>query len=478
MRNQDCTQPTKALDYTKGFQDYQNVNAKPKKRVSTRILHFGMGGVLLVLGTLMENQAAAQVSSVIANQVPQAPLQTQQQQEEPSEMDVFAPTTPPSEASLPRIFRYGPVQLRPFLDYRFNYGSGILSAPGSSQNSIIQEVSPGLLIDLGRNWVVSYSPTFRFYSANEFQNGVDQNLALIGSVSYEAWTFGLSQIVQLTSQPLAQTGSQTGQSTYSTTLSANYAFNSRWTTDLSLYQDINLISGFQNSYDWGTMDWLNYVFNSRLNAGLGAGAGYVLLNSNSQSNTNLFNNPNQTYQEVQGRVNWRATDKVSFQLNAGMDIRQYQAAGFNNTLTPLFGLTIQYQPVKATQIAVTAGRSVGPSDYFLGAQQSVATSVNASLTQRLFRDYSLEVGGGYSVTDYNSPFNGSENNAPPTGFGNNTGNNTIRSDDEISFNVQLSHPFLKRGTWAIFYQYVRNNSTLSSFSFLSSQVGFQLTYAY
>jgi hypothetical protein len=227
-------------------------------------------------------------------------------------------------------------------------------------------------------------------------------------------------------------------------------------------QAINLISGFQNSYDWNTLDWLNYEFWPRLNAGIGAGVGYVLVGSNGQSGTS---NPDQTYEQLQGRVNWRAMDKLSFQLNAGFEVRQFLASGYNTTLNPLFGLTIQYQPFESTELSINAGRTVAPSDYYLAAQQSAVTTAGAYLNQRLFREFSLQLGVTYSVTDYNSPVAG-------------VANNVLRTDDQISFNAQISHPFWKRGTWAVFYQYANNTSTVPGFGYESNQVGFQISFAY
>jgi hypothetical protein len=420
-----------------------------------------MGGVLLASGTLVNNHAVA-AQSVIGNMVPQPPVETLDQQAQPNEMDVFEPAGQAPESTVPQIFRYGQFQFRPFLDYRFTYGNGIQNQPGFSQDTIVQEVSPGILIDLGPKWLLQYSPTLRFYSNNQFRNGVDQNIFLTGGVTYEAWTFGLSQTVQLTSAPLAETGAQTDQSSYSTSLTASYIFNSRVTTDLSVNQAINLISGFQNSYDWNTLDWLNYEFWPRLNAGIGAGVGYVLVGANGQSGSS---NPDQTYQQLQGRVNWRAIDKLSFQLNAGFEVRQFLASGYNTTLNPLFGLTIQYQPFESTELSINAGRTVAPSDYYLAAQQSSVITAGAYLNQRLFREFSAQLGVTYSVTDYNSPVAG-------------LANNVLRTDDQISFNAQISHPFWKRGTWAVFYQYAHNTSTVPGFGYESNQVGFQLSFAY
>jgi len=50
---------------------------------------------------------------------------------------------------------------------------------------------------------------------------------------------------------------------------------------------------------------LNYQFWPRLTAGVGAGFGYV----------NVDTGSDQTYEQLLARVNWRPTDKLSFQIN-------------------------------------------------------------------------------------------------------------------------------------------------------------------
>jgi hypothetical protein len=42
----------------------------------------------------------------------------------------------------------------------------------------------------------------------------------------------------------------------------------------------------------------------------------------------------------------------------------------------------------------------------------------------------------------------------------------------------LSHPLLKRGTCAVFYQYSDNQSTEPGFGYQSSQIGFEISYGF
>jgi len=128
-------------------------------------------------------------------------------------------------------------------------------------------------VDLGPHWALDYTPTFQFYSSDKFKDNMNQAVALTGGVDYEAWKIGLSHNTQITSEPMVQTGAQTDTASHATTLNASRALNSKVSADFSLNQTIMLVTGFQDSYDWNTMDWVNYEFNPRLNAGLGAGPG-------------------------------------------------------------------------------------------------------------------------------------------------------------------------------------------------------------
>ena len=408
---------------------------------------------------MLVDEAITAAPSVIASQAPPTPLTTGWQQSQPDEMDVF---TQPSEAeSIPQLFRYGPLVLRPHAAYRFLYGNGIQSALGNQEATAIQELSPGLLVDLGTHWAMDYTPTLRFYSNSKFRDTVDHALQLTGGQEFGDWRLGFLHGSQFTTTPLAETGGQTEQTTHVTGLTAAREFNSELSADFALNQQISLVTGFQDAYTWSTLDWLNYRFWPRLTVGLGAGGGYVKIKDTSGSRTAA--NLDQTFEQLQARVNWRAAEKISFQISGGLEDRQFNTAGSGDSLNPIFGAAIQYQPFKNTQISLSASRTVSSSDYYLAAQQAESTMVGLNLSQRFLKKFLLGLGVAYGTTDYTTAVAAAAQN---------------RSDDNVSFNARLSHPIFKRGTASVFYQYADNHSSGPGLSFQSNQTGFEISYRF
>ena len=370
-----------------------------------------------------------------------------------NEMTVFsAEGNAPGGAQETQPLQYGIFNLRPHPSYRFLYGNGILSGTNQAESTVINQLSPGFLLEIGRQWTLDYTPTWTFYSNNHFRDTLDHAVTLTGEASYEDWTLGLSQGFTLSSDPLVETATQTSQQTYSTAIKASYQFNNKMSTDLGLSQDIISADQFNSSREWSTRDWLNYEFWPRLNAGIGVGFGYL----NEQSG------PDMTYEQLLCRVNWRATDKISFQLNAGGEDRQF-LGGAGDLLNPIFGAAIQYQPFEVTKISISADRMVSAS-YFTNSTTE-NTDFIGDLNQRLLGKLYLDLQGGYHVVKY----------VASASAGSTVGN---REDDFYTFSVQLSYPFAQRGTVAAFYQASSDSSTQVGYSYSSSQVGCQISYRF
>jgi Putative beta-barrel porin 2 len=390
-----------------------------------------------------------------------------------SPMQVFAP---PPDTAPPLPLQLGPITLHPHLDYQLSYGNGIQSSPGQARNTIINQVSPGILFNLGKHWTLDYTPTLFFYSSSSFQNVVNQSVRLgWGSVYGADWFFSGSQSYSSSSNPEVETAAQTDQETFATALNASYQFNEKMSLDMGLNQDLNYVGNggntknqiqnqvqqsqnLANSKSWSTLEWLNYQFWPRFNAGLGAGFGY-----NQQDNS-----PDSIYEQYQVRVNWRATDKVSFQLSGGLQDQQYLSGGASDLLTPIFGGTIQYQPFEQTKLSVTASRTVSNSSF--QNQVTINTGITADLNQRLLGKLNLDLSGGYATTEYQASASGLS---------------TSRNDNLFSFGARLSCPLLKRATVSVFYAYSNNASSQSGFAtagsgygYTSSQGGLEIGYQY
>lgn len=383
-----------------------------------------------------------------------------------NDMAVFVPTGHEvRDEGLPQPLKFGNVVFRPHGTYQLIYANGLEAGRFAfpqfghtnyarlAVNTIIQTVSPGITVDLGRHWTADYTPTIRFYSNDALRDSVDHSASLVGSVFYEDWLLGLSQTFLLTDSSLAETAEQTRQELYETRLTASHQLSEKYSTDLLLRQQLTFVSGAQNSRTWSTLDWLNYQVGKRVYAGIGAGLGYV----------NVDVGPDQIYEQLLGRLQWRVSEKVSLSVHAGLDYRQFLDDGFSSPLNPIFGGSLQYQPFEHTQITLSADRSVSSSDYFLAAQSSETTTVSLNVNQRFLEKFYLSAGVGYTHTDFSGSFGG---------------NSTVRADDNYFLTARISRNFLKRGNVSVSYQYGDNYSSLPGYNYRSNQVGVEVGFAY
>jgi hypothetical protein len=421
--------------------------------------------LLLVLATPLFGSRVPGGQGIIVNPstVPNLLPPVVQEAEAENEMNVFVPFGSMTDETLPKPFQYGMVTLRPHVGYSFLYGDGIQASPTNHQSTAIQQLSPGIAMDVGRHWTIDYTPTARFYSNNQFKDGVDHAVSVVGGTHYEDWVLGLTQNFLYTTAPTSETGAQTEQESFVTGLTASHSLSEKTSVDLALNQNLSYADNLQNSRSWSTMDYLNYQFWPRLSVGIGLGGGYV----------NVDYGPDQTFEQLQARVNWRATDKISFQLSAGVEDLQYSASSQPDMLTPTFSASIQYLPFRDTQITVSANRSIAPS--VIPGSQSTSTGFSASLTQTLFKKFLLSLTAGYTTSKYTEL---AEKDFIFFGLKLPTYYLQNRTDDNYSLGARLSHPFLRRGTVAVFYQYTDNQSSESAFSFRGNQVGVEISYRY
>ena len=402
-----------------------------------------------------EDQIQSQLESsgedaLAPSPVPAIPL-TQTEQANPGTFQVFAPggTT---QGSLDQPFQAGRLIFRPHVEYRFLYGNGIQSAPGLQQKTAIQEFSPGLLINLGPNWVLDYTPTFTYYSSRQFVNGVNQSVILRGGTTFHDWVLGLSQVYTYSSSPTVETGTQVNEENYLTALSAGRQLNDVVSLSLAANQSFEVAQGYQGSRDWSTINWVNFKVTTRMNFGVGLGGGY----------DNVEIGPDQIYEQAQGRFNWRISDRLSVSVSGGMEDRQYRESDQPSLIDPLYGASIQYAPFDHTTLALTANSST--SQAFLVNQVTENTGFAAVLTQRLLGRLLLTVNCGYNISKYVA-------STPATA-------DLSRKDDNESINTRLSWPLFKRGTAGIFYQYTHNESTEEGFTYGSTQFGCDIGYRY
>ena len=135
--------------------------------------------------------------------------------------------------------------------------------------------------------------------------------------------------------------------------------------------------------------YLYYNVRPKLSVGIGGTFGYTWVDDPST---------NQSFEQINLRLNYEVTGKLSLYASAGVEFRQFD--GNRNTYdSPVFEVGLGYHPFDGMYISLVAGRRIYPSGY-VEDQDFGATYVAARFQQRLFHRVYLGLGAGYEHSNY------------------------------------------------------------------------------
>jgi putative beta-barrel porin BBP2 len=195
--------------------------------------------------------------------------------------------------------------------------------------------------------------------------------------------------------------------------------------------------------------YLYYNWLPKVSIGVGGTFGYNWVDDPS---------PNQTFEQVNARLNYQATAKLGVYASAGVEFRQFD--GNRNTYTtPVFEVGVTHHPFEGTTITLAAGRRIYNSGFFAN-QDFANTYVVGRFQQRLFHRLYFGLGAGYENSNY---FATRDNVSAP------------RDDDywfiEPSLDVLITR-WLSAG---VYYLHREDTSNIDFFSFDDNQVGVRAT---
>jgi hypothetical protein len=349
------------------------------------------------------------------------------------------------------IWKWGPIDLHPHVNYSMTYAKDIQSAPGEGETTVVQSFAAGMLFNLRDHWSLDYTPSLSFYSNDEFKDTLDHGLNLSGRAQYGNWSFGLLHQTLITSEPLVETGQQTDQQTHNSSLNAAYLLNSKASLQFGLDQNLRFASGFSSSREWSGNAGFNYQFWRRLRGGVNFSAGYVDVEAGSDM----------TFEQLNGTLSWLSTDKLTFSLNVGGEMRQFLDTDARDLINPIFGAIATWRPFEPTSFSLSASHGVSAS--YFDSEVIESTSLSAGWQQRFLKHFYLTINGGFQISTYKS----STGDTP-----------TDREDDGFNVGGSLSTIFLRRFSASVFYNYHENSSSDGSFGFSSTQAGFSIGYRF
>jgi hypothetical protein len=350
----------------------------------------------------------------------------------------------------PTVLQSGPFVFRPHLVYRYLYGDGLQSSPGVNATTSINSVAPGLAVDIGKVWSMDYTPTWTYYSNNQFSDTVDHFARLAGITAYDEWGFQLAQSYEHSSAPRVETGGQTKQDIFSSTATVTYQLGSRMLISEAIDYNVRLAEDFPDSREWLSTSALHYQFFSGFDTSVNVEFGRV--NMSEGADMRLF--------RPQLEIAWQPSNKISLHLQGGLENRKFEGNP-DNLYNPILSASLAYTPFSTTKVSLAVGHTVSAS-YFEN-QVTENTNWSVGFSQRFLERFQFSADFLHQDSDYVSTLN----NVSAT-----------REDSFDSFDARLTTQVLRRFSVAVFYLQNHNSSNAAGFSFTSNQVGFELAFQY
>lgn len=170
----------------------------------------------------------------------------------------------------------------------------------------------------------------------------------------------------------------------------------------------------------------------------------------------------QTYEQALVTASYDATEKLDFSGSAGVDFRQADIDGGDDTTDFVFNLSARYQWRERTAFSLNAGRNARGSSTLPGASDN-RTSVYLGMNQKIGDRWTLDVSGGYDFSDYQDPTNGYA---------------TVGEEDYVMGRTSLNYQPAANWFMGVYYEYRRNDSSDEILSYESNRFGLQLALSF
>ncbi len=367
-------------------------------------------------------------------------------------------------SSIPKKFQYA---LR--VNLRSVYDDNIFLINGQHVGDYYLAIEPGLTLGYGdivgpeRNSIqFDYAPSFFFYADHSDENAIQHVMRLNGTYHVGHWNLGLSQDIQLLQGTNPQNASGTGNSSPGINLDTGSRTDENiYTTNGTFSYDLTgktFLSGalHYSRYDYpddlfGSQTisgnvFFNFIYSPKLTIGLGGTGGYDWVEGN---------NPDQSFEQINGTISYQATGKISLNGSIGVEFRQFDGSSSGSYVSPVYNLSANYQPFDGTSISLTGSLRTENSAVLSGQNYSL-TDITLSVRQRFLQRVYLGFTTGYEHSNY---------------FSTTTGADAGRTDNYYFVQPAIDVTITRYWTAGVYYLYRESDSSLDAYSFSNNQYG-------
>ncbi len=206
------------------------------------------------------------------------------------------------------------------------------------------------------------------------------------------------------------------------------------------------LEDFNDSEEWWGEAFFTLEVSPKTQVGIGPRLGTIYIN----------NSPDHAYWQVLARANYRPSPKLAFEIEGGVDFRDYEGASAGaGRDTPVFLTRTAWLPKESTEISLEGFQELRASE---NGDSIVVTGIRGSLHQRFWRNLHYTLVGGVEDREYKTSRRGVV---------------VTREDDPIFLRNALDYKLGDRALLGLFHEY-RKNDSFGGKSFNRSQVGFSV----
>ncbi len=365
-----------------------------------------------------------------------------------------------AEAATQRRLRY-----RVGVTLRTVYDDNVNLSQTDRQGDFYTSIEPTIELGFGRtdgNFLqLVYSPSVSLFFDHTEANSIQHLITFTGQLGLPRLILNLSQEVQIlngsgwnfpsgTGTEFTRTNLDVSRRTrlniYTTRLDANYSLTGKTFLTAGLNYSVTDYESFLSSSVISGNLYANYTYSPKLAFGVGLTAGYNSVEAPSQD---------QTFEQLNARVSYGLSGKVSASFTAGLEFRQISESDAEDNGSPVFEGALFYQPFDGTSLALNLSRRT-MSSAVLASQDFHSTSVVLSGRQRFLQRIYLGLSLGYENSSYFSTMQGFS---------------STRSDDYYFLQTALDVDLTSFWAAGVYYLHREDDSSLPAFSFYDNQFG-------
>lgn len=301
----------------------------------------------------------------------------------------------------------------------------------------------------GNFFLLDYTPSFVVFLDNDSENSFDQDARFEARWQLQKLSLSAQAAFVSKNETNNELGTRLQHTGISAGLSARYQFTERTSAELGgFFQSDDYEEGSGNT-EYRAEGYLNYELTPLIDLGAGVAFGIV----------DVENAARQSFERLLARGSYELTGKITAHAQAGVEFRQYDGAGDEQT-NPIFEVDFTYEPAELTRIGIGAYRRVIPS--ITEPEDSVdATGIYLSFGRTLRTGLRLVAELGYEHSEYED-----------------TGEESARSDDYFFGRLGLIYNFATWGSAGLAYEYRNNDSSRSASGYTNNRVAVEFSFTF